>query len=176
MLFRPILTLAFACMTFAGRSPMKGPTTAFDLILDIKRIDDSLQALCADLQSYNSSKPIYGPITADISHIHLSNRKACLDARFAEPFNSTYSTSIVEYIIKTVGVNIPAAAQVLNSKKSDFRGQEHLILGVTKMLKQDHDSLSEALMSKITADQDRANLVVKKINNALQSSIDAYSP
>lgn len=175
MFFKPLLALALACTVSAAPSQPRDLITADTLIADIKGIDDGVNALTAALKAYQGSLLQETPIGADITAIHVANRKGYLDANLASPFNASDSTAIVEYTIKSVGVDIPNSVDVLQSKKPLFKGQDPVILAGVKLLKNDHDTFSAALVSKLTADLERGNAVVKKIDDSLQSAIDLYS-
>ena len=90
-------------------------------------------------------------------------------------FNAADSTAIVEYTASSVGVDIPASVNVLKAKYDVFEDQKVVILAGLKLLKDDHDTFSAALVSNITADQANGYAAVAVIDDALQSAIDLYS-
>ncbi|KAI4715902.1 hypothetical protein E4T48_07920 [Aureobasidium sp. EXF-10727] len=150
--------------------------TAQTLISDIKGIDDGVNALTASIEAYNGGLIDELPIGADIAAIHVANRKGFVDANLrATPFNAEDSTAIVEYTASSVGVDIPASVNVLKSKYDVFASQKDIILAGLKLLKNDHDTFSAALVAKITADKENGYTAVAVIDDALQSAIDLYS-
>ncbi|KAI5201269.1 hypothetical protein E4T42_08713 [Aureobasidium subglaciale] len=150
--------------------------SAATLISDIKGIDDGVNALTASIQAYNGGLIAELPIGADIAAIHIANRKGYVDANLrATPFNAEDSTAIVEYTASSVGVDIPASVDLLKSKYDVFANQKLVILAGLKLLKNDHDTFSAALVSKITADKENGYAAVAVIDDALQSAIDLYS-
>ena len=72
-------------------------------------------------------------------------------------------------------MDIPASVDVLKSKYDVFESQKDVILAGLKLLKNDHDTFSAVLISKITADKENGDAAVAKIDDALQSAIDLYS-
>lgn len=137
-----------------------------------------MNALTASLDSYNGSLIQAAPISADILAIHLANRKAYADAELATPQNTTVSNEIIDYVFKTVGVDILNSVKVLESKKADFEasGLTDVVLGGLELLKNDHDTYSAALLNKTAPDtRARGEEVVKIIDDALQNGIDDFS-
>ncbi|KAH0362624.1 hypothetical protein KCU65_g7913, partial [Aureobasidium melanogenum] len=150
--------------------------TADTIISDIKGIDEGVNALTASLKAYNGGLIAELPIGADIAAIHVANRKGYADANLrATPFDADDSTAIVQYTASSVGVDIPASVDVLKAKYDMFESQKDVILAGLKLLKNDHDTFSAALVSKITADKENGNAAVAEIDDALQSAIDLYS-
>lgn len=150
--------------------------SADTIISDIKGIDESVNALTASLKSYNGGLIAELPIGADIAAIHVANRKGYVDANLrATPFDAADSTLIVEYTASNVAVDIPASVDVLKAKYDVFESQKDVILAGLKLLKNDHDTFSAALISKTTADKENGNAAVAQIDDALQSAIDLYS-
>lgn len=77
-----------------------------------------------------------------------------------------------------MGVDIPASVQVLKEKREYFSEGDltTIVLAGLKLLKYDHDTFSAALVAKIAEDVvPRADVVVKVIDDALQSGIDYFS-
>jgi hypothetical protein len=167
MRFQLLISSLLACTAAAVPLQSRDIITAGTLISDIKGIDDGVNALTASIEAYNGGLIGELPIGADIAAIHIANRKGYVDANLrATPFNAEDSTAIVEY---TASVN------VLKAKYDVFENQKVVILAGLKLLKNDHDTFSAALVSKITADKENGYAAVAVIDDALQSAIDLYS-
>jgi hypothetical protein len=176
MRFQLLISSLLACTAAAATLQSRDIITAETLISDIKGIDDGVNALTASIEAYNGGLIAELPIGADIAAIHIANRKGYVDANLrATPFNADDSTAIVEYTASSVGVDIPASVNVLKAKYDVFEDQKDVILAGLKLLKNDHDTFSAALVAKITADKDNGYAAVAVIDNALQSAIDLYS-
>lgn len=84
----------------------------------------------------------------------------------------------MQFTIDSVGNSIPAAAAVRENvaRQPAFEktGQNPVVVGTFKLRLEDYDT-SAALVQKISADFVRANAVVGKIHNSIQSGIDAFS-
>lgn len=109
---------------------------------------------------------------------NASDRKGFADANLrSTDFNATESTRIVQFTIDSVGQSIPASVEEAKAKKPVFQkaGQDPVIVGTLKLLLNDHDTFSAALLKKISADRERAVAVIAKIHNSIQSGIDAFS-
>jgi hypothetical protein len=151
MRFQFLMSSLLACTAAAAPLQSRDLITAQTLISDIKGIDDGVNALTTSIKAYNGGLIGELPIGADIAAIHIANRKGYADANLrATPFNAADSTAIVE-------------------------DQKVVILAGLKLLKDDHDTFSAALVSKITADQANGYAAVAVIDDALQSAIDLYS-
>jgi hypothetical protein len=176
MRFQLLISSLLACTAAAAPLQSRDIITARTLISDIKGIDDGVNALTASIEAYNGGLIGELPIGADIAAIHIANRKGYVDANLrATPFNAEDSTAIVEYTASSVGVDIPASVNVLKAKYDVFENQKVVILAGLKLLKNDHDTFSAALVSKITADKENGYAAVAVIDDALQSAIDLYS-
>jgi len=176
MRFQLLISSLLACTAAAAPLQSRDIITAETLISDIKGIDDGVNALTASIKVYNGGLIGEVPIGADIAAIHIANRKGYVDANLrATPFNAADSTAIVEYTASSVGVDIPASVDVLKAKYDVFENQKVVILAGLKLLKDDHDTFSAALVSKITADKANGYAAVAVIDDALQSAIDLYS-
>lgn len=152
--------------------------TASTIIQDIMNIDTGVNALTASLEAYNGSAIQALPIGSDILAIHLANRKGYADALLIAPQDSADSNAIIDYTFQSVGIDIPHSVDVLKSKKQDFEaaGMTDIVLGGLELLKNDHDTFSAALLNKTSPDTTaRGAVVVKIIDDALQSGIDDYS-
>lgn len=73
--------------------------------------------------------------------------------------------------------DIPAAVQETIAKKAlfDASGTDAAMVGLLKVLLNDHDTFSAAVSRHLTADQEAGAAVVKKIHDAIQKGIDAFS-
>ncbi|CAD0015988.1 unnamed protein product [Aureobasidium pullulans] len=176
MRFQLLVSSLLAWTAAAAPLQARDIITAQTLISDIKGIDDGVNALTASIKAYDGGLIKELPIGADITAIHIANRKGFLDANLrATPFNAADSTAIVEYTASSVGVDIPASVDVLKAKYDVFESQKVVILAGLKLLKNDHDTFSAALVAKITADKEHGVAAVAVIDDALQSAIDLYS-
>ncbi|KAL3419447.1 hypothetical protein PVAG01_09669 [Phlyctema vagabunda] len=167
--------LAFSTVAIAAPLSLVTPDT---LINDIGMIDKGVLSLTGHLQTYQGGLLGSAPILADITAIHLANRKGLLDANIATPANSVDSNRVVDYTFATVGVDIPNSVEVLKGKKAAFdaAGLTTLVEAGLVLLKYDHDTFSAALLAKISSDAlPRGQVVVKQIDDALQNGLDYYA-
>lgn len=147
------------------------------IIGDIRGIDNGVQSLIKHLNTYNGGLLSATPILADVTTIHLANRKGFVDANLGLPFNSAASNRVIDFTFASVGVSIPQAVEIIKDKKGlfDAAGITGVVLGSLKFLKDDHDTFSAALLKKTSPDAvPRGAVVVKLIDDALQSGIDLY--
>ncbi|ESZ89783.1 hypothetical protein SBOR_9834 [Sclerotinia borealis F-4128] len=111
----------------------------------------------------------------DIATIHVGNRKGYFDANLATLANSDYSTYIVDFTFASYGVDVPASIEVLMSKKADSSVSDltTVVLAGLKLLKNDHDTSSAAMVAKLaTYVIPMANWMIAMIEDALPSGID----
>lgn len=179
--FISILLLGITAISSALPSPHveeRDLITYQTLISDIQGIDNGVNALTADLKKYEGALLQELPIGADITAIHLANRKGFADANLrATRFNETETKLIVDYTVQSVGVSIPNGVDVLKGKKPEFEeaGMVPVVLAGLKLLLNDHDTFSAALLSKATGSEAEGTAVVNKIHDSIQSGIDLYS-
>lgn len=178
--FKPLLLLASTASALAvkNRNIERSLVDASTIIQDIQNIDDGVNALTASLEAYNGGLLGATPITADIAAIHVANRKGFVDANLIAPQNTTTSNEIIDYVFKTVDIDIPNSVKVLESKKADFEAANltEVVLAGLVLLKNDHDTFSAALLNKTAPDTEaRGLLAVKIIDDALQNGIDDFS-
>ncbi|GAB7352057.1 hypothetical protein MBLNU459_g2565t2 [Dothideomycetes sp. NU459] len=163
--------------------PKRDPST---LISDVNNIDVGVKALTANVETYNGGAFPTGlidstPILLDVIAIHIANRKGYADALLSPTLSASDSTAVVEFVVDTVGVDIPAGVAVLKAKKAAFEaaGLDGTVVASLTLLKSDHDSFSAALEQKLTtpdpAEAAAATGVVAKIDQALADGIAYYS-
>ncbi|EME86214.1 uncharacterized protein MYCFIDRAFT_214158 [Pseudocercospora fijiensis CIRAD86] len=175
--------LSFLLATLAVASPTtverrQELITAQTINQDVLNIHAGVQSLRTHVATYDGSLLSETPLLGDFTAIHLANRKGFADANLRQtPFDAQESTSIVQTVIDTVGESIPAAVEEAKAKKPlfDQNGQSPIIVGTLKVLLDDHDTFSAAVAKSLSADQVRAQAVVAKIHNAIQSGIDYFS-
>ena len=108
------------------------------------------------------------------------NRKGFVDANLSPTLDPAQSKEIVDYTVASVGYSIPESVQALEAKREAFTqaGLVPVVLGSLRLLLNDHDTFSAALLAKTTGAADlRAEgvAVVAKIHNAIQGGIDYFS-
>lgn len=174
------LTLLLAGLAIASPAPaQKRDLITADLIVsNVEGINDGVKSLQSHVAAYDGSPLSEVPFVGDFLEITIANRAGYTNANLKPAaFNATDSERIVQYVIDTVGITIPAAVQETVAKKSLFEQGESsgLIVGSLQVLLYEHDTFSAALQQKISADQVQAQGVVDKIHSAIQSGIDAFS-
>lgn len=175
--------IGFLLASVAIASPVSLETrdeliTAQTLIGDISNINVGVESLRKHVAAFDGSPLTEAPLLGDFTAIHLANRKGFADANLRQAkFNATESRDIVQFTIDSVGNSIPAAVRETVAKKPEFEktGQNPIVIGTFKLLLDDHDTFSAALVEKISADFVRAQAVIDKIHDAIQSGIDAFS-
>jgi len=165
--------------------PLEKRAAADDIIQDVKNIDAGVKVLTAHTTAYQGGSvpsTLYQgtPILVDALAIHLANRKGYVDALAAPKISAPDSTRILAAVGTTVVIDIPAGIEVLKSKKTAFQksGLVPVILASLKLLINDHDTFSAALLQKLTLDPISAiaaNAGVAIIHTSIQSGIDYYS-
>ncbi|CZT18979.1 uncharacterized protein RCC_04824 [Ramularia collo-cygni] len=175
-----LITLLIAGLAVASPAPVqKRELITADLIIsNVDGIDNGVEHLRSHVAAYDGSLLSASPLVGDFLEITVANRAGFTNANLkAAPFDAADSTRIVDFVIDSVGHSIPAAVKETVAKKELFveNGQGGLISGSLNVLLYEHDSFSAALQKKISADQVRAQAVVDKIHNAIQSGIDAFA-
>ncbi|KAI5367929.1 Putative Cell wall mannoprotein [Septoria linicola] len=173
-----LATLAIASPAPAPIAPRQEVITAQIVQQDVKNIDAGVQSLRKHVAAYNGELLSATPLVGDFTAIHLANRAGFLNANLRRTkFTAREPTAIVQTVIDTVGVSIPAAVEETKAKKPlfDQAGLSPVILGTLKVLLDDHDTFSAAVSKDLSADLVRAQAVVDKIHNAIQSGIDFFS-
>lgn len=170
-----------------GSSTFKRQLISADtLIQDVTNIHNGVLANQAATAKFEGGNVVTSlvegtPVIATVGAIHIANRKGFLDANLSGPINAADTRRIVDHTINTVGNSIPNAVNTIVSKKENFvqSGQRGVVLASLKLLLNDHDTFSAALLAK-TDNTDpavvaKANGVVAKIHDAIQGGINAYS-
>lgn len=177
---RTLVTFLLAGLAVASPAPAqkRDLITADLLISNVDGIDKGVESLRTHVAAYDGSLLSASPLLGDFLEITIANRAGFTNANLKQDaFNAADSTRIVEFVIDSVGNSIPAAVKETVAKKALFEGggQSGLISGTLNVLLYEHDTFSAALQKKISADQVRAQAVVDKIHNAIQSGIDAFA-
>ncbi|KAF7195637.1 hypothetical protein HII31_02955 [Pseudocercospora fuligena] len=178
---RVLFSFLLATLAVASPAPLENRQaliTAQTINQDVLNIHAGVQSLRKHVATYDGSLLSETPLVGDFTAIHLANRKGFADANLRQtPFTAQESTMIVQTVIDTVGESIPAAVEETKAKKAlfDKNGQSPIIVGTLKVLLDDHDTFSAAVSKSLSADQVRAQAVVAKIHNAIQSGIDYFS-
>lgn len=160
--------------------------TADTLIQDISNINQGVlanQQATENFQGGNVATTLVEgtPVIATVGAIHVANRKGYADANLSGPINEPDTKRIVDYTVASVGNSIPSAVNTIVSKKQQFvaSGQQQVVLASLKLLLNDHDTFSQALLAKTYSGNPdinaEANGVVAKIHNAIQGGINSYS-
>ena len=160
--------------------------TPADLYQDITNIHVAVLANQVATENFQGGNVVTSlvegvPVIATVGAIHVVNRKGFADATLSGPIDEANSRSIVQHTVDTVGNSIPSDIQTLIGKKSAFvaSGQRDLVIAGLKLLLNDHDTFSAALLAKAYNGDPvlnaQADDVVARIHNAIQSGIDAYS-
>lgn len=87
---------------------------------DITGIDQAVRKLTAAVSAYQGGRQASEPIFAAAHEVHAINRKGFADANAAPQFTSAESKTIVQNVINSVGVSIPAGVKVIEAKKPLF--------------------------------------------------------
>lgn len=186
MLFQHLTTLSlFTSLSFAS-ALVPRIVTADTLVKDIDNIHAGVLANTAATEAYEGGNIITtlvqgAPVIGTVAAIHVANREGFVDANLAPHFTEADTRRIFNEVVNTVGVSIPNDVQVLIGKKPQFEasGLVPVVLASLKLLLNDHDTFSAAVTAK--AYQGDATLdaegtaVVKKIHDAIQNGINAYS-
>lgn len=179
-------TLLTTCLlaTSAFASPATSLNPRQELITaqvteqDVRNINYGVESLRTHVAAYNGNPVTAFPLIGDFTAIHLANRAGFVNANLRQtPFSASDSTAIVQVVIDTVGVSIPAAVKETEAKKAlfDSNGLTPIVLGTFKLLLDDHDTFSAAVRKDLSADLVRADAVVKKIHDAIQGGIEYFS-
>ncbi|TID14743.1 putative cell wall galactomanno protein [Venturia nashicola] len=152
---------------------------------DIYAIDAAVNALTENVNDYNSGSFPSGlvdgiPILLDVVNIHLVNRKGYADANLSPTLDSQDSITVVKSVTNSVAVDIPKSVDALKAKKSLFvaAGLTQIVIASLKLLKNDHDTFSAAVVAKLTADAEttaQGLAGVKIIDDALADGIAYFS-
>ncbi|GIZ46409.1 hypothetical protein CKM354_000953500 [Cercospora kikuchii] len=152
--------------------------TAQTIQQDVINIHNGVESLRKHVSAYNGEPLNSIPLAGDFTAIHLANRKGFANANIRQTdFTAEESTAIVQTVIDTVGVSIPASVEVTKAKKPlfDEAGLSPIILGSLVILLDDHDTFSAAVQEDLSADMVRGQEVVDKIHDAIQDGINFYS-
>lgn len=186
MRFLPTLVLAAATAASAASTLAKRAVTADTLIQDITNIHNGVLANQQATQNYEGGNIVTAliegtPVLVTVGAVHIANRKGYADAKLSPAIDEPSTSRIFQHTEDTVGVSIPSAVQTLEGKKAQFEasGMSGIVVDNLKLLLNDHDTFSVALMAKAyTANETltaQGVRIVKDIHDAIQGGIDAFS-
>lgn len=179
--FKSLFFIATAAFQLVSAKPLAVRSYDADLtLLDLKALDDTVKGLSKSIELYNGGAVESGPILLAFSAVHIANRKAYGTACTIKNMTSSDSYTVLDYVSKTLGVDIPQGVKDLEAKKADFvkSGLEKTVVSSLDLLKYDHESLSGALGQKLSQDQGvqlEAYGVVKSIDDAIKEGIAGFS-
>ncbi|KAH8678793.1 hydrophobic surface binding protein A-domain-containing protein [Tricladium varicosporioides] len=168
----------FATSACAVVTPTRRSVSSNLILSDLVALDTSVKVLTSSIQRYSGGVFEATPILAAITAVHLSNRKAYTDSRFISSQSLDDSQTLVSYVSNTLAKTIPACVDTLESKKKEFgnSGLNSIVVGSLKLLKNDHETLSAALTSKLDlAILLEASVAVAIIDDAIKGGIAYFS-
>ncbi|KAF2216382.1 hypothetical protein CERZMDRAFT_33294 [Cercospora zeae-maydis SCOH1-5] len=174
----PIILAAFTIASPATLVSRQELVTAQTIQQDVVNIHTGVESLREHVSAYNGEPLKAVPLAGDFTAIHLANRKGFANANIRQTdFTAEESTAIVQTVIDTVGISIPASVDITKEKKPlfDEAGLSPVILGALIILLDDHNTFSAAVQEDLSADFVRAEEVVVRIRDAIQDGIDFYS-
>ena len=145
---------------------------------DITGIDRAVKKLTATLNGYNGGILQSQPVFDDSIAIHAVNRQGFADATASESLTSAESRRIVTHVNRSVGKSIPASVKVLEAKKPLFDDSQvsSVIEAAINLLKNDHETFSAAVGTKLSVDQAPAGAAAAgKIDAVLQEASLFYA-
>ena len=145
---------------------------------DITGIDKAVRKLTATLNNYNGGITQSEPVFDASIDIHAINRQGFADATASSSFSSAESKRIVDHVNQSVGKSIPASVKVLEAKKPLFDQAQvsSLIEATINLLKNDHETFSAAVGTKLSVDQAPAGAAAAaKIDAVLQEASVYYA-
>ncbi|RMZ92492.1 hypothetical protein DV736_g264, partial [Chaetothyriales sp. CBS 134916] len=148
------------------------------LAQDVYGIDRAVRSLTPHVKAYTSAggfgaSLINGlPVAVGVLKIHVANRKAYIDALISPHLEEGPSLKVVDAVEGSVAVSIPAAVSALIEKKAEFSsaGLRYVVLVTLKVLKYDHDSLSNTVKPKLRGPAKvvlRGDAGVKAVDDAI---------
>ncbi|CZR64989.1 uncharacterized protein PAC_14889 [Phialocephala subalpina] len=179
--FKSLFFLATAALQLVSANPLAIRSLDADLILvDLKALDDTVKGLSKSIELYPGGAVEAGPILVAFSAVHIANRKAYGTACAIKNLTISDSYTVLNYVSKTLGVDIPSGVKDLKAKKEECvkSGLEKSVVSSLDLLKYDHESLSGALGKKLSQDQGvqlEAYGVVKSIDDAIKEGIAGFS-
>jgi hypothetical protein len=177
--FKSLFFLATAALVTA--KPLQVRSFDADLILiDLKGLDDSVKALDAAVETYPGGIVQATPILVAFSAVHVANRKTFGTCQVIKNLTASDSYTIIDYVTKTLAVDIPTGIKALESKKEliEKSNLQESVVSSLDLLKYDHESLSQCLAKKESQEQDvqlKTYVVVKEIDDAIKSGISYFS-
>ncbi|KAH6676459.1 hydrophobic surface binding protein A-domain-containing protein [Halenospora varia] len=168
----------FATTTLAAVAPIKRSVGSNLVLNDLVALDTSVKSLTATIQNYGGGVVEGSPILAAITAVHLSNRKAYTNSQLIAHQSLADSQTLVSYVSSTLAKDIPAGVDALEAKKKEFvhSGLGSTVVNSLELLKNDHESLSAALASKLDpATLPEASVAVVTIDDAIKGGIAYFS-
>ncbi|KAF2212728.1 hypothetical protein CERZMDRAFT_97224 [Cercospora zeae-maydis SCOH1-5] len=136
-------------------APLQKRATAQEVNNDVTGIDTAVRQLTAAVEAYQGGIEESSPVFDAALAVHAINRKGFADANAAPRFTSEESRIIVENVMNSVGVSIPAGVEVIKAKKPLFDEAQlsSLVKATIDLLKFDHETFSLAVGAKLSPDQ-----------------------
>ncbi|KAH7341203.1 hydrophobic surface binding protein A-domain-containing protein [Pyrenochaeta sp. MPI-SDFR-AT-0127] len=154
---------------------------------DVINIHNTVLALDATVRAYNGSpfptSIVDGtPVLLGVAEIHRVNRAGFRHALAALPFSVEDSVQVIDTVVSTVNVSIPAATTHLKEKVAAFKEGllTPVVIASLALLLYDHDTFSAATLAKISPNvgqektEQGANAVAN-IHNVIQDAIVFYT-
>ncbi|KAH7385583.1 hydrophobic surface binding protein A-domain-containing protein [Phaeosphaeria sp. MPI-PUGE-AT-0046c] len=178
----PLLALPLPALSTA-LPPRQLLPTGQTVKQDVLNIHHAVLALDSTIQSFQGSplptSLIEGtPVLLGVAEIHKVNRVGFFHAITALPFNKVDSEDVIDAVVDTVNVSIPASIEHLKAKAPAFRegGLTVTVVASLKLLLYDHDTFSAATLAKFDpgvapAKAAEGNEAVAKIHDAIAGGI-----
>ncbi|KAF2034188.1 hypothetical protein EK21DRAFT_57026 [Setomelanomma holmii] len=175
--------LAFTSALPSALEPRQLLPTGQTVRQDVINIHNAVLALDATVQSFTGSpfsvSLVEGtPVLLGVAEIHKVNRAGYVHALAAVPFSMQDSSDVIDTVVSTVDVSIPASTEHLEAKVAAFKegGLVPTVIASLELLLYDHDSFSDAVLAKTNAGIGEAKTAegeaaVKNIHDAIQSAI-----
>lgn len=156
MQFPTLLTLALPLVASASQYiPEAIRPNGATIVSDLLSVDKSVQSLTKRVLSYEGGSLVSSilegaPVLYDAAAIQVTNRKAWVDAKAAEPFTVEEATLIVDTVGKTLAIHIPEAIDAMIAKKDEFVKAKlgRVVSATMESLKSNHETLSGAILEK----------------------------
>ncbi|KUJ16315.1 uncharacterized protein LY89DRAFT_79897 [Mollisia scopiformis] len=176
--FKSLLLLATAALVTA--KPLAIRSFDADLVLlDLGALDTSVKGLTSAIEAYDGGVVQATPILTAFSAVHVANRKCYDTCGSVKNMTSSDSYTIIDYVTRTLALDIPAGIKALEAKKDAFVASDlqYQVVSSLDLLKYDHESLSQALAKKESQEQDvqlKTYVVVKEIDDAIVGGISYF--
>ncbi|RMZ84800.1 hypothetical protein DV737_g916, partial [Chaetothyriales sp. CBS 132003] len=156
------------------------------LAKDVYGIDTAVRSLIPHVEAYTAAGGFGAglvnglPLALGVWKIHVANRKAYVDALISPHLEVEPSVNVVDAVESSVAVSIPAAIKALIDKKAELSsaGLRYVVWVTLKVLKYDHDSLSNTVKPKLKGPTEtvfRGDAGVKAVDDAIDEGIIVFS-